>query len=136
MVFFYQFCSMKKILTIILVSYYVGLSALNIISIHYCHDQLKSVSFVENFDSCCGTQTAKKAPCCEDIQIVVDFKIDHIYSQAIQIVYFESPLALFENYSEHVLSITENETIRFEEFPPGSQIHKLFKTHNAFLFYG
>lgn len=126
---------MKKMITILTLTLYFALSAVQIVSIHFCHGHLKSVAFSAPTENCCSGMPAGNSGCCENIVIEIDFDTDHIYSAELTVE--ETPIRdLFSRQLILYVAAANTQEVNnkyFNERPPPSE---KFKLHSSFLFYG
>lgn len=127
---------MKKIAAILISFLYLFLSTGLVIRMHYCQDQLISVSIYGEAQKCCCAMADEESNCCTDKQVVVQME------QKDQLVLSNTPvlsdlLAILLNniiyeLKTRVLS-QQAETSCFELPPPKVPAWKL---GCSFLFYG
>jgi hypothetical protein len=127
---------MQKIAVILISFLYLFLSTGLVIRIHYCQDQLISVSIYGEAQKCCCAVADEESNCCTDKQVVVQME------QEDQVVTSISPVlsdlqailinSLFPELKTQVLS-HQAETSCFDLPPPKVPAWKL---GCSFLFYG
>lgn len=126
---------MKKIVGIFILIVYVSLSALQVISVHFCHGQLESIAFTSQKSHCCDNDHINHSSCCEDVIIEIDFDFDHIYSEELDID--SSEISQIQVLLENDNLLSEDTGInypyRWREISP--QL-KLYLLKQSFLFYG
>ncbi|MBN2484442.1 MAG: hypothetical protein JXB34_00570 [Bacteroidales bacterium] len=127
---------MKKALAIILLLFYVSLSAVNIINFHFCHGELKYIEFTENTDDCCDHHSQGHEPCCTDITLTVDFEVNQLNAPKQVFVDETDIVEINKFFTAQEKSLYDNLWIRFVENPPSEIYQKLYKAHHSFLFYG
>ena len=127
---------MRKIIAISTLILYFSLSAVQVISLHYCHGTLQSFAIAGPAESCCPSSTRSHASCCEDIVIIVDFDTEHVFSERITVSDpFEIDLLTTNefdiSFADEVLDqpLYENP---LSEYPPPD----IYKLNHSFLFYG
>jgi hypothetical protein len=126
---------MKKAVSILILFIYVSLSALQVISIHYCQGQFDSIAFTTEKNECCNNDHIDHTSCCDDFIIEIDFDVDHIYSAQLDIDRPEisDVFALCETES----LLNDNTGIcdpnYWQEISPPP---KLYLLKQSFLFYG
>ena len=127
---------MKKVIAIITLVFYVSLSAIQAISLHYCHGELESFYLTSERSACCTGAHTDHASCCKDIIIEVDFDTDHLVSGS-PIVQgsFDAIHTLYGLRASNEADLTKDyqaEIETFDKIPPP----KIFKLQHSFLFYG
>lgn len=126
---------MRKIVGIIILFVYVSLTALQVISIHFCHGHLESIAFSSPKDVCCSNEPGNHTSCCDDVVIEIDFNADHISSEVLGI---DDPniseiKILLVNDNSSFKSSNNNYFLNREDFYPPP---KLYLLKQAYLFYG
>ncbi len=113
------------------------MSAIQAISIHYCHGNFESIEIFDKNPNCCGHEHSDHKACCKDILIKIDFDSDHIYTESLNIqdpTIEENPISyLLSDFSFSELSPEKNETYELIFAPPPL---KLYVLNNSFIFYG
>ena len=108
-------------------------------NVHYCGDEIASVSLNTKFDSaaaeenCCGS-VEKKSHCCSDKVVHFEKKTDHATVFTIHMDAVDA--AVFETWRPIVFvpfSINENESRT--EYPFQSHAPPLFKLYSQYIFY-
>jgi hypothetical protein len=127
---------MKKIAVILISFLYLFLSTGLVIRMHYCQDQLISVSFYGEAQKCCCALADEENNCCSDKQVVVQMDQEDqlvptsatFYSD-LQAVKINS---IFSEIESPALNL-QPETIRLDLPPPKVPAWKM---GCSFLFYG
>ncbi len=130
------FVLMKKVVAILTLILYFSLSAIQAISLHYCHGELESLYLTSERSTCCADVHTDHATCCKDITIEVDFDTDHLVSEtpgvhdsfdAIHTLY-----CLFTPYNTDIEKDPLVELDTSDKLPPP----KIYCLQHSFLFYG
>jgi hypothetical protein len=127
---------MKKIVAIITLVLYFSLSAIQVISLHFCHGELESLYFTNEKSSCCAATHTDHSACCEDVTIEVDFDTDHLVSESRIIL--ESSEALNILHCIFTPAVIENDQDNLAEVDLADKIPppKIYLLQHSFLFYG
>lgn len=128
---------MRKVVSISFAVLYTFLTVGVQLHMHFCHDELKQVSFFEEIDRCCESESSNSCElekkCCEFAR--VDFSLDDEHQPVVNVsadqLFFEEPIALSNlvvegNPSDYSIS---NNQLRG---PP----ERLYLLNCAFTFYG
>lgn len=129
---------MKKVISILLLSFYLAISAVSAISWHYCHGKLVDFSVNKPAQSCCDDETQTKSSCCSDGYLEVDLDDNQISSNKLEINSVTEINLLNSITSEaknNVKDCSHGNVIDLNASPDKLQ-SKVFILTQSFLFYG
>lgn len=128
---------MKQIISIAILCFYLAVSAVSAISLHYCHGNLVDFSINTPAESCCDTTEHEKS-CCNNIQVEIDLEEDQVSSNSLRISEIKSFVIFTSILSEDVLDssdVYQPNTLHCSS-PPDDNLTELYLIHRSFLFYG
>lgn len=117
-------------------AYYVLLSTIKVVELHYCHSNLHSIAIVSQVTSCCHEFGSTLPSCCSELTIKIDINDDQLYSKTFV---FNNllPTDIRDNCASYILSLIQEPfnkaSINPDNGPP--PFEKYLKFH-SFLFYG
>lgn len=128
---------MRKIISIAVLFVYVSLSAIQAISIHYCHGNLESIEIFDKNPDCCDSEHSDHKACCDDVSIEIDFDTDHIYSEQLSIdITLDEVNSLYDLYVDFSSSEFYVEKNNYPELNNSSPPLELYIIYSFFVFYG
>lgn len=128
---------MRKIVSILVLLLYLGLSTVEVIQIHFCHGELEAVRLSAQTESCCEGMHNDHSSCCDDIVIDVDFENEHIFSAESEI----KPNLLMTEVIREFDQLSDSD-IRYDHVPLSVRRFSLpppepvYLTTHSLLFYG
>lgn len=128
---------MKKILSILLLTFYLAVSSVSAINLHYCQGYLVDLSINSAAESCCDNETRKTSSCCKDINLQIDLNDDQQTNSSIQLEQLRKHTIFFATVLLDVNAISENYNTPSPVIndPPGGNYSKIYLITNSFLFY-
>jgi hypothetical protein len=127
---------MKKVVAIITLILYFTLSAIQVISLHFCHGELESLYFTSERSNCCAANHANHSTCCEDITIEVDFDTDHLISESLTLQEYSDALSILHSLFAPVVNDTEKDYRHCVDLSDKIPPPKIYLLQHSFLFYG
>lgn len=127
---------MKKVTAILTLLLYFSLTAIQAVSLHYCHGELESLYLTSEKSACCAGTHVDHTTCCKDITIEVDFDTDHMVSESpgIHDSFFaiHTLYGLFTPHNTDIVKDSQPEIDSSVKIPPP----KIYCLQHSFLFYG
>ena len=78
--FFRNFVSMKRSLTLTIAALYLMLSSGLALNLHYCGEKISSINLSSNKEKCCCGELKTEKSCCKDELAILKVKDLHQYS--------------------------------------------------------